>query len=185
MRVLMRPIRSRATHPNWSGIVREVEKAMDDEVKPRVLGYYEKIVANWSNKPVFRARRTIWRGGVALDVWPTGPGLQYWQWTSRGTRPHRITPRKYGWVSVGPARERAVRKERAVLAFPSAYAPKTSPHGPSYGGPGKGSGPTVFATEVHHPGTRPRHFEEAIARWCRPWFAPTIERAMRRGIRKA
>ena len=150
------------------GIAKEVEKAIDQEVKPRILGYAEKIVANWEHKPEFKARKLVSRSGIILYVYPTGPNKQYWIWTSRGTRSHKIRP-----------------KTAKMLVFPSVYTPKTTPRGPSYGGPGTSSGDTVFAAEVDHPGTKPRHFEEAWARWAKKPSQREIENAMRRGARKA
>jgi len=169
MRILIRRFRGRKKAPNWSGIAKEVERALDTKVKPRLLEYPKKITANWEHKPDFQARKRITRDAIAVDVWPTGPNKDYWIWTSRGTKPHPIKP-----------------KRAKVLAFPSIYVPKTKPRGPSYGGPGKSSGPTVFAMYVKkHPGTKPRHFEEAWARWGKTWFRKEMENAIRRGARRA
>jgi hypothetical protein len=167
VRVLLRQVRGRKKSPRWTEIAKEVERSMESTVKPRILEYAEKIVANWEHMPQFKARKSVGKE-ILLYVYPTGPNAVYWIWTSRGTKAHKITPKK-----------------ASVLAFPTGYAPKTSPRGPSYGGPGKATGPTVFAVEVDHPGTRPRHFEEAWARWAKTWFRREIENAMRRGARRA
>ena len=168
MRVLVRQVRGRKEHPNWQGIVKEVEKTIDAVVKPRVLNYATRVVANWAHKPAFKARKSVSRGGIIVYVYPSGENAKYWIWTSRGTKPHKIRPRR-----------------AKVLAFPSVYIPKTTPRGPSYGGPGTSSGPTRFAQEVDHPGTKARHFEEAWARWARTWYKREIDNAMRRGARRA
>jgi len=169
MRILIRQVRGRKKHPNWSGIVAEVEATLESEVKPRLLKYPRKVVANWDHKPVFKSRKTVTRDYVAIDVFPAGPNKKFWVWTSRGTKKHIIRP----------------KKADGVLAFPSAYASKTSPRGPSYGGSGKSSGPTIFSRGVMHPGTKPRHFEEAWKRYTLKWFRKTVENAMRRGARRA
>ena len=168
MRILIRRFRGRRKHPNWTGIVKEAERTLDRVVKPRLLDYAERVVANWEHKPRFKARKVVTRKAIAVDVWPTGPNKKYWVWTSRGTKPHVIKP-----------------KRAKVLAFPSVYVPKTTPRGPSYGGPGTSSGPTIFAAHVDHPGTKPRRFEEAWARWGKTWFRREMENAMRRGARRA
>ena len=168
MQILFRQIRARAKHPNWSGIAKELEKTLDAEVKPRLLEYGERVVANWEHKPQFKARKRITRGGISVYVYPAGENKKYWIWTSRGTRPHPIEPKK-----------------ASVLAFPSVYTPKTKPRGPSYGGPGTSSGPMIYARHVDHPGTKPRHFEEAWARWTKTWFRREMENAIRRGVRRA
>jgi hypothetical protein len=168
MKILVRQVRGRRKHPNWSGIVKETERTLDAVAKPRLLEYPKKIVANWEHKPEFRAMKRITRNSIRVYVYPMGPNKKYWVWTSRGTRPHPIEP-----------------KRAPILAFPSIYIPKTQPRGPSYGGPGTSSGPTVFAMHVDHPGTKPRHFEEAWGRWAKTWFRREMENAMRRGARRA
>ena len=168
MRVLLRQVRGRKKSPRWTEIAKEVERSMESTVKPRILEYAEKIVANWEHEPQFKARKSVGRGGIVLYVYPIGPNAQYWIWTSRGTKRHPIRAKK-----------------GSTLAFPTGYVPKTTPRGPSYGGPGKATGPTVFAVEVDHPGTKARHFEEAWARWAKTWFRREIEAAMRRGARRA
>jgi hypothetical protein len=176
MRILIRRFRGRRKHPNWTGIAKEAERTLDAVVKPRLLSYAERIVANWEHKPEFKARKVVTRGAIAVDVWPTGPNKKYWVWVSRGTGLYGPKHRKY---PIKP------RKPGGVLAFPSVYTPKTRPRGPSYGGPGTSSGPTVFAMHVEHPGTKPRHFEEAWARWGKTWFRREMENAIRRGARRA
>jgi len=161
-------VRGRKTHPNWQGIVKELETTIDQVVKPRLLEYPKKVVADWDHQPEFKAMKKISRDAVRVYVYPTGPNKDLWIWTSRGTRPHVIKPKK-----------------APVLAFPSMYAPHTKPQGPSYGGPGKSSGPKVFAQEVHHPGIKPRHFEEAWHRYALGWYRRECENAMRRGARRA
>jgi hypothetical protein len=169
MQILLRRIKGRKKAPNWTGIVKEVERTLDRYVKPRLLGYPKKIVANWEHKPDFKAMKRITRDAIKVYIYPTGEHKDIWQYVSRGTKPHIIRPKKKG----------------GVLAFPLVYVPKTKPRGPSYGGPGKSSGPTIFAKEVKHPGTKPRHFEEAWARWAKTWFRREMENAMRRGARRA
>lgn len=168
MRILLRRVRGRRKHPNWSGIAKEVEKTLDAKVKPRLLDYPRRIVASWEHKPEFRAMKRVTRGDIRVYIYPTGPNKKYWIWTSRGTKPHVIEP-----------------KNAPVLAFPSIYTPKTTVRGPGYKGPGTSSGPTVFAMHVEHPGTKPRHFEEAWGRWAKTWFRREMENAIRRGARRA
>lgn len=167
MRILMRRVRGRAKHPNWTGIAKEAERTLDVVVKPRLVKWGERTVANWKHKPGFAARKYVTRQAIRVCVYPTGENKKYWIWTSRGTKPHPIEPKK-----------------KPILAFPSIYIPKTS-IGPTYGGPGTSKGPTIFAMHVDHPGTWPRHFEEAWAIWARDWFRREMENAMRRGARRA
>lgn len=167
MRILVRQVRGRKKHPNWTGIYAEVARTIDAEVKPKLLKYPEKVVANWEHKPKFGSKKTIGKD-ISVYVYPTGPNAKYWTWTSRGTKEHRIP-----------------KTGDKLLAFPSTYTPKTTPQGPGYGGPGESSGDMVIVHPFVHPGTRPRHFEEAWTRYTKKWFKKTIEAAMKRGARKA
>ena len=173
VRVMLKRI-GRAHGPDWTKIADEIRDAMDTKIKPRALKYAIRVTQDWDHEPVWRAIASIRRGAIALDLSPTGPNKKYWIWTSRGTRPHKIRAKH------------ARRKGRLpMLVFPSVYTPHTTPRGPSYGGPGTSSGPTVFAREVNHPGTKGRHFEEAWRRYMEKWFAAEIEAAVRRGVEKA
>lgn len=165
---MIRRFRGRKRHPNWSGIAKEAKKTLDVVVKPRLLSYPRRIVASWEHKPDFKAMKKVTRQDIRVYVYPTGPNKKYWIWTSRGTKPHPIEPKK-----------------APILAFPSVYKPKTTVRGPGYKGPGRSSGPTIFAMHVDHPGTKPRHFEEAWTRWAKTWFRREMENAMRRGARRA
>jgi hypothetical protein len=186
VRVLLKQVRGRKKSPRWTEIAKETERSMESTVKPRILGYAEKIVANWEHKPQFKARKSVGRGGIVLYVYPTGPNAVYWIWTSRGTKKHKIRPKTQRRFAAGAPEGRGgqFRKRAKLLAFPTGYVPKTTPRGPGYGGPGTATGPTVFAVEVDHPGTKARHFEEAWARWAKTWFRREIENAMRRGAKR-
>lgn len=172
MRVLIRRIRGRKKAPNWSGIVDEVARTMERETKPMLLDYHKRIVDEWSGeKPVFKARKVITKDYIAIDVYPTGgKGKDKWIWLTQGTKPHVIVPKREG----------------GILAFPLGYKPRTKAGASGqYKGPGKANGKTVYAKKVNHPGTKPRHLTEAIARWAKPKFTKQIENAIRRGVRKA
>jgi hypothetical protein len=80
----------------------------------------------------------------------------------QGTRPHVIRPRK-----------------AKVLAFPTSYTPKTRP-GEIGSGHGSKGGPTVYAQEVHHPGTKPRKFSEGIAERSKDTVEGILQEAMQK-----
>lgn len=179
MRILVRQVRGRAKHPNWAGIVKELEKTMDRETKPMLVEYHERIVAEWAGeKPKFKAKKKITRDAISVYVYPTGgKGKDKWIWLTQGTGLYGPKHRKY---TITP------KKKGGVLAFPSLYTPRTRPGaGGQYKGAGKSSGPTVFAASVEHPGIKPRPFPKVIARWARPKFRRQMRNAIRRGIRRA
>lgn len=178
MRVLLRPIRGRAGHPNFMRIASEVLAEMQNNVGPEVLAYFERITARWQHKPRFSAYYAVTRQGTSVSIEPEGENAQIWQYVSRGTRPHLIP-------KGGAAAQRAKGyRLRFQWGGPGSYKPKTSPGG-HYGGPGTVTGgKTTYRWQVNHPGNKARDFEKHIARWYGPKFKRRIENAMRRGARK-
>jgi hypothetical protein len=171
IRVTRSPKRQRLVSMHKSA-VDEIRSTIDKKVKKRAIEYCEKVVSNWEHKPKFIGSTYIDSDKISLYVEPVGENAKYWIWTSRGTKPHQI--------SAGTV----IKKKRSsLLAFRKNYNPKTRP-GPTYGGPGKGSGPIVFARVVNHPGTRPRKFEEWIGKNIKGEFRSDIEAAFRRGSNK-
>lgn len=167
MKILTRAIRTRAGYPNFDAMLQEVEKTIEAEVKPQLLSYFTRIVADWEHVVEFRARKRITSEGISVYVWPTGPNAKYWIWVSGGTKAHTIVPRTVG----------------IPLKFRTGYRPKTDT-GYKYRGPGTSIGPWVSATSVEHPGIRPREFERHIARFYQPKFRKLMEAALRRGARE-
>lgn len=161
----------RKKHPNWSGIVDEIEKEFDTTVAKRLPEYPKKVTANWEHKPDFPTKKRKSKQAIRMECAPAGPNEKFWIWTTAGTPRHPITPKK-----------------ATVLAFPSVYVPKTKRAGPvgSFGGPGRSSGPTVFAKEVKdHPGTDPRRFVGPWARLAMVWFRLAMQGAVARGASRA
>lgn len=153
-------------------------KDMQDEVKQSLQRFkkpavaeFEKVTDNWKHKPKFVAGVFITPRGdeISLVVEPVGGNAKYWEWTSRGTKPHLITASK-----------------APTLYFRSEYTPKTKPgNPPTYGGSGTAGGGFVRKIQVQHPGTEPRLFEEAIGKTLIKDFRREVENAVRRGLRKA
>jgi len=172
--IYMRLVRSRGLRPDWKYMEREVSAELDNRIKPDLLGYFNRIVANWSDehRPAFRARKSMTKQAISVWVYPTGPGAEIWKLVSiTGAKPHEITP-----------------KHKSALKFvwggPGSYKARTTTAG-GYKGPGAPSGEVVFRGRVFHPGFKSRNFEKHIARWYKPKFRRNIENAFRRGISKA
>lgn len=151
----------------YSKVRKEVERAVDAELKPHLLQYFERIVSRWENEPEFKARKKVTAREISLYVYPAGPSKPIWEYVSGGTRPHTIVPRR-----------------KKLLAFQAGtYKPKTS-RGGHYKGAGKViGGKLAFAKKVKHPGSKAREFEKHIARWAKPKSRKIIENALRRGLR--
>jgi hypothetical protein len=106
---------------------------------------YMGIVGNWKHKPRFK----YFISGNRVFVTPAVVGSrkdaqQIFRWVYEGTgsrggkSDYDIVPKKPG----------------GVLSFNLGYVPKTTPS--SSGGPGKATGPTVFAKKVRAKGITPR-----------------------------
>lgn len=167
-KVAFRQVRSRGSLPNWDEVIKEVNRMIDQKTKPELIQLFNWIVANWHNKPTFRARKRVTRQALTIYVYPTGEEAKIWGYVSGGTRPHQI------------AAKRALR-----LKFKTGYMPKTLPRQPYFKGPGKAYGPWRAPLVVNHPGNEPRDFEGEIQRDYKPVFSKDMENAFRRGIRRA
>lgn len=96
--------------------------------------------------------------------WTVG---ELWRALDRtGTRSHGIQPK---------------RAQR--LAFQTNYQPHTRPIA-RYGGPGRATGPVVFARRVNHPGFPPRQFSDSIGKRLKRQFEQAIDRGVRIGSKK-
>lgn len=150
--------------PNFGAIGKSLIRTIDTIIVPKMPVYGELVVANWDHKPHIKTIKKIARNAIIIIATPAGPNTKFWVWTSLGTEEHDIFP-----------------VNAAVLAFSATYNPKTTP-GPTVGGPGTSTGPTMFAAYVRHPGTTPRHFEPAWADWIRTWVYDDLNRGISRGV---
>ena len=172
MKFYFRDVRSgkrRAALADLRSIVRkEIEEAMDRQVKPAIVKAHEKIVVDWEHKVEFAARKIL-GNVIAVYVFPTGENKKIWLYVDQGTEPHVIRPVKV-----------------KLLSFVTGYQPKTlaKPARTVIGGGGH-TGERVFAKEVQHPGNEGRFFSEQIAEEMRDPITAVIEAAFRRAARAA
>ena len=170
--VLWRPVYSRGLRPDWDIVVAEVAAAIDKEVKPALLNYFNKIVASWSpeDAPQFKAKKHIDKHGIVIYVYPTGTEHQKDVWK---------------WVSITGTIEHPIEAINApYLKYRKDYLPRTTRSG-GYKGPGAAVGPWRTALIVIHPGFMPRDFEGWVHRWYEDTFRKVVEAAFRRGIYRA
>lgn len=117
-------------------------------VAARVLHDYQMTTRTWSHRPKFVVR-------VKKDGFTLRTDDAIFAYVDRGTRPHRIVPRR-----------------AKVLRFGVPSRAKTVPGIIGSGAGGVGD-TTVFSRGVDHPGTKARRFSEAIQeKWSR--LAPTV-----------
>lgn len=129
---------------------------------------YQAIVKTWSDesKPEFKLHThvTAKETSPSIEIEVIG---DIWKWVNEGTKPHPI------WAGIYTG-----KSDKKVLAFPSAFSPKTKVGviGSSAGSKG---GDTVLRPYVQHPGTEARNFDAAIAEKRRPWFKKQMQEAMK------
>jgi len=116
-----------------------------------------KTVDTWDTKPEFKNEFKETNNEISFVV---STDDEIYGYVNNGTRPHII--------------------EGFPLAFMAAYKSKTTPRKISSHS-GGGSGETVFATKVHHPGTEPRDFDTAIM----VKNSPKLSEYLRIGMKKA
>ena len=171
--IAFRQIRSRGARPDWNAIRQELEKTIDNEVKPALIKKFNDVVADWQHKVSFKARKQITRAEIKVYVYPVA-NKDIWVFVSRGTRGGYQIPKN------PPASSRD-----GLLHYQAVYDARTQPRG-RYGlGSGQKTGPWVSARTVIHPGVKAREFEEVIAEEYKKEFSRVMENAMRRGIRAA
>lgn len=114
-----------------------------DEAAAGALRDFQSTTATWQHKPGFAVEAPSPDGRLV------GTDDEIYGYVNGGTRAHTIRPRK------------------KRLRFPSKFRAKTRP-GALRSTRGSRGGPVVFARAVRHPGTKARHFDEAIAaKWQR------------------
>ena len=167
--IAYRAIRGRRKFSQSRQVIQELERTLDNVVKPHFIKQFEMRVANWEHKVTFEARKFITPNSISINVYPTGPNKDIWKYNTLGTRPHTIRA-----------------KHAPALSFMGGgaiYVSKTAPGG-KYGGPGiVYGGYPVYAKKVNHPGTEAREWESVIAKQNKQWYSQTMENAWRRAIR--
>lgn len=147
---------------NKKALFNELEKEMKATHK-EVGKDFDSTVATFHNKPKFTQE---FESNDRRIRFFTGTDNEIYVMLSKGTRPHRIMPKK------GKA-----------LRFRGSYRAKTSPGviGSKAGG---ASGGEVFSKGVNHPGTKARKFPETIGKkWERPFnrrITGAIDRARKK-----
>lgn len=174
MPLLLRNIRSgkrRALITDLNSITRkQLEKALDTQVKPILVKSHELVVANWKNKPEFKTRKYIRADSIRMTVYPAGDSeaVAIWGYVDQGTKPHLIVP-----------------VHAPFLRFRTGYQPKTlAKPARTVPGGGKATGDWVSAKLVHHPGNEAREFTATIARDIQPDFNRIIENTFRQIARQ-
>lgn len=107
---------------------------------------FERTTATWERQPVFQIMGKASRVGSRVVSVTVGTDDEIYGYVSNGTKPHLIRP-----------------KNGTILRFQTGYTAKTAP-GRFLSTAGGASGAFAFAKEVHHPGSKPRRFNELIAR---------------------
>lgn len=172
-RIYIRQVRSRSLYPNWDLVVKEVEKVLDNEVKPLFLNHFQRIVESWEHKPQFGAKKSITDKFISIYVFPRGPYKWLWELVSiTGAEAHTIEA-----------------KDAPLLVFmwggPGSYDAKTDTAGHYKGSGTVDGGEITKMLVVDHPGFPPRNLEKHITRWGTPKARKSVENAFRRGVRKA
>lgn len=139
----------------------EMKRAIDNALTGTAKAIrvdFNVTTQTWKKRPTF----SILIRGSSL---PEGQRIistmnEIYAYVNYGTKPHTIRP-----------------KYANKLAFQSGYTNKTVPNRIA-SRPGGSFGPTVFANEVKHPGTKARNFDRAIARKWRKEWPRNLQRAI-------
>lgn len=154
-----------------------IQSQIAKELKPVGQAHVDerqKVVSDFETEIKFGYRVSVTGKQVTLSIVVENDSAQVsddftvgdlWKALDKtGVRPHVIAPKKQG----------------GRLAFQTNYQPHTRPIGRS-GGPGRATGPKVFARRVNHPGFAPRHFSRVINKKLDKRFRQAIDRGVRIG----
>ena len=141
----------------------ELEKVLDQQVKPTLTKSLKKVTEDWEHDVEFQGRKYIKPDSISVTAFPVGPNANIFKYVDKGTSPHVIVP-----------------KNVPRLVFQTGYQPKTLARpARTVSGRGVATGPTVYAKKVQHPGSEGRDFTGTIAEDIKPDFKRTIENTFR------
>lgn len=185
MPLLLRNIRKgkrRALITELNSIARkEIEKALDSDVKPALIKSHNLVVADWKNKPEFRTRKVIRPDKITMTVFPAGDNADIYTYVDQGTKAHMIP--------AGGGRIYAKKAKALSFKYGGKYNPKTLA-GPARTAPGGGrvvgGTPVVVGSVKGHmvSGIKAREFSKTIAGDIEPGFNKTITDAFKRVSRQ-
>lgn len=150
----------------WGLKAEEIPEVLEDvaeELGKEAVRLFRGTVRSWQHKPHFEALTEVSGSNITVIA---GTDDRIYGYVDRGTRPHVIRPR---WAP--------------RLRFMSGFSPKTQP-GSLQSGPGKSAPPVVYATEVRHPGTRPRHFTKSVLAKTSAKAGPLLTRRVKKWLRR-
>lgn len=157
---------------NAFAIIQELARE-NKRIAKDVLSDFEKTTATWSekNKPRFRKEIIYNPNAIGFRVFTVH---RIYTYVTRGTKPHRIKPRR--------------RNKSGMLSFrwagPGSYRAKTTPG--VIGSQGGGaSGPVVKSKGVNHPGTAPRDFDIVLAKQWQPTYQQRMQAALNKGLKRS
>lgn len=146
---------------------REVFRHALERVGAGMLRDLEKTTATWEHKPKFRISTSAAKSGGGALMVEAYTDSEIYGFVVKGTKPHEI------WAGIYTG-----KSNKKVLAFASAFSPKTTP-GVIGSVAGHRGATDTFRPMVHHPGTAPRKFDEIIQQLWDRKFKVEMEKSMR------
>lgn len=138
---------------NIAGVQKALKNGMADAADEFEI-LLLKPTAKWKHKPKFV--RKVTANQIAITT-----TQDLYVWTSAGTKPHIIRPKKPGGVL-------AFRQQKRAKTRPNSLSSQAAQYGNQ-----------MFAQVVHHPGTKARNFPKAAHKQARKNMWARINLAMR------
>lgn len=139
---------------------------------PFLVKDFEQTTAGWTGeKPKFTPVIKPQAGQIVLEIRVLGPehGREKWHWLNAGTKPHKIRP-----------------KNAKSLKFPGGhYSAGSTPGSIHTSRARRGSGPSVHAMEVNHPGTKARGWTAILVKENQRPFERWMRAAMKKAARES
>ena len=144
-------------------------QALDQLAEQTIKPKFYDVVSDWDTDVKFVKTTKLGYRELRVEVRPH-KNKAIFTYVDKGTRPHKIKPKK----------RRPKSATKANLVFRTDYSARTAPIAQAHVGSGRATGDLVFAKEVNHPGSAARKFSATIHDEALPEFRRITENVFRK-----
>lgn len=143
-----------------------LERAQRVVAGRELLNLFKESVEGWEHQPEFVQKINVSQGTISVSVYATGDNARIYALVSKGSPPHTILPKNYGY-----------------LRFQTGYRSATRP-GTLRSGPKSRSGQFIRTPVVQHPGFDAREFPKLIREEYQKRFGEVMQSAINEAARR-
>ena len=152
--VLIKPIKPKKLN---EAAMRQALRHAEERVGRVLVKDFQETTKTWEHPVLFKVHTHVRKGDYEVSV-EISTDDEIWWYVNEGTKPHE------SWAGIYTG-----RSNKKVLAFASAFTPKTKP-GSTQSGSGMKGETDTFRPYVNHPGTEARDFTGQIRKRREKWW---------------